>query len=101
MMSSAWLVSAARARASCGFWCASLSRSLHDGAAPGAVVAAQHVDGPLVQLLDRRQPRHPERFAPDDNRQRQRSGDGEDQRDIAERLTAGKEILDQVDDAEP
>lgn len=28
MMSSAWPASAARARASCGFWCASLSRSL-------------------------------------------------------------------------
>ena len=33
MMSSAWPCSAARARARCGFWCASLQEVLHDGAA--------------------------------------------------------------------
>ena len=53
-----------------------------------------------MQLFDRRQPRHPERFAPDDDRQRECRGDGEGQRDIAERLTTREQILDQVDDAE-
>ena len=39
MMSSAWPCSVARARASCGFWCASFEQILHDGPAFRAVVA--------------------------------------------------------------
>ncbi len=77
-----------------------LEQIVDDGAAFGAVVAAQHFDGALMQLLDRRQPRQPEGFAPDDDRQRQRRGGGECQRDVAERFAARKQILDQVDDAE-
>jgi hypothetical protein len=51
-----------------------LEQIVDDGAAFGAVVAAQHFGGALMQLLDRRQPRQPEGFAPDDDRQRQRRG---------------------------
>ena len=41
----------------------------------------QHLGGALMQLLDGRQPRQPERFARDHDRQRQRGGDGKRQPD--------------------
>ena len=80
MMSSAWLCSAARARASCGFWCASLQQV----AARWRRLAARSslsstVGGAQMQLLDGREPRQPERFARDDDDQRQRRDDGEGQ----------------------
>ena len=53
-----------------------------------------------MQLFDRRQPRQPEGFAPDDDRQRQRRGGSEGQRDVAQCLAAREQVLDQVDDAE-
>ncbi len=77
-----------------------LEQVVDDGAAFGAVVAAQHFGGALMQLFDRRQPRQPEGFAPDHDRQRQRRGGGECQRDVAQRFAAREQILDQVDDAE-
>ena len=78
-----------------------LEQVVDDGAAGGAVVAAQHFGGAQVQLLDRRQPRQPERLARDHDGQRQRRGNRKCQRDIAQGLVAREQILDQVDDAEP
>jgi len=77
-----------------------LEQVVDDGAAGGAVVAAQHFGGAQVQLLDRRQPRQPERLACDHDGQRQRRGNCKCQRDIAQGLVACEQILDQVDDTE-
>ena len=78
-----------------------LEQVVDDGAAFGAVVAAQDFSGARMQLFDRRQPRQPERFAPDHDRQRQRCGGSECQRDIAQRFAAREQVLDQIDDAAP
>ena len=53
-----------------------------------------------MQFFDGRQPRQPEGFAPDDDRQRQCCGGSEGQRDIAQGFAAREQVLDQIDDAE-
>ena len=69
MMSSVWVCSAARARASCGFSCASLTRSATMARLAVAVVADQHLGGALMQLFDCGKPHQPEHFASRDDQQ--------------------------------
>ena len=73
----------------------------HDGPARGAVVAEQDFGGAQMQLLDGGQPRQPEGLARDHHRQRQRGGGGKGEAEEAEAFTARKQVLDQVEDAEP
>ena len=54
-----------------------------------------------MQFLDGRKPRQPERLARDHDDQRQRGDNRERQPEEAEAFAARKQILDQVDDAEP
>ena len=80
MMSSAWLCQRGAGARQLRVLMRELQQVVDDGAARGAVVAEQHFGGAQMQLLDRRQPRQPERLAPDHDRQRQRGGGRKGQR---------------------